>query len=623
MYIFIFSVSTKPGISKEESSTSKYLGSASSKLSDDFSKNKIVKPRNSTASNSKQRNISAQILDIFAAAARTTAETSASAVTPATTAVHTSTSVALTSVSDVKPSASDISNSASDVNTSASAVNTSASAVNTSASDEIDNGSISDKNALKHTSTLNNVVSPEKDGFESEKANSAFRPTVITLGNKNFTGKASLPFIENPSDKPSNTAPVINKPVPVNREATAILNKDVTSVKKVLTTQNVKNPRIINSFPEHEKPSPFTNIAPPDPEEASTDPNGDLNEKDKEVAEKSEPEKKKGPEIIIFDGHLPSSYYSGYGLHGNELIFKRNVMSTNLTQEQPLQTSVKKAGQKRSNSFDAAQATQSKRPSVELYSRKELKSNFPKVSGPLLIQPSSVVISHLKTKNILQNKKTVSLLSHLEPDQLTTDPLAMDSFISCNLDSENGFNLQNELKNKEVNTASIDVDTSKPQKTITISNPLKGRRTVNTYNYSFELSAPNEIRLHTGSSVKEIRLAVPIVQEKSVVAHKNSRENGPTNIDADNMDPDGPTIVSVTSLKDKSDSELSPEKVRGFIESNNIVVPRFKCDKCDHVCKSQVVLWHHLEEKHNKIKCDQCGELLLRDSMRYHKRKFH
>ena len=47
MYIFIFSVSTKPGISKEESSTSKYLGSASSKLSDNFSKNKIVKPEDS------------------------------------------------------------------------------------------------------------------------------------------------------------------------------------------------------------------------------------------------------------------------------------------------------------------------------------------------------------------------------------------------------------------------------------------------------------------------------------------------------------------------------------------------------------------------------------------------
>jgi len=34
------------------------------------------------------------------------------------------------------------------------------------------------------------------------------RPSVRTLGNKNFTGKVSLPFIENPLDKPSNTAPV-------------------------------------------------------------------------------------------------------------------------------------------------------------------------------------------------------------------------------------------------------------------------------------------------------------------------------------------------------------------------------------------------------------------------------
>ena len=45
------------------------------------------------------------------------------------------------------------------------------------------------------------------------------RPSVRTLGNKNFTRKASLPFIENPSDKPSNTAPVINKPMPENKEA--------------------------------------------------------------------------------------------------------------------------------------------------------------------------------------------------------------------------------------------------------------------------------------------------------------------------------------------------------------------------------------------------------------------
>ena len=44
------------------------------------------------------------------------------------------------------------------------------------------------------------------------------RPSVRTLGNKNFTRKASLPFIENPSDKPSNTAPVINKPMPENKE---------------------------------------------------------------------------------------------------------------------------------------------------------------------------------------------------------------------------------------------------------------------------------------------------------------------------------------------------------------------------------------------------------------------
>ena len=34
------------------------------------------------------------------------------------------------------------------------------------------------------------------------------RPSVRTLGNKNFTGKVSLPFIENPLGKPSNTAPV-------------------------------------------------------------------------------------------------------------------------------------------------------------------------------------------------------------------------------------------------------------------------------------------------------------------------------------------------------------------------------------------------------------------------------
>ena len=162
----------------------------------------------------------------------------------------------------------------------------------------------------------------------------------------------------------------------------------------------------------------------------------------KEIAEKSEPEKKKGPEIIIFDGHLPRSYYSGYGLHGNELTFKRNVMNKNLTQKEPFQTSVKKVGQKRSNSFVFAQATQSKRPFVELYSRKELKSNLPKVSAPLLIQPTCLVNSQSKTKNI-QNKKTVSLLSHLEPD-----PLSMDSFLSCNLDSENRFNLQNELNNK-------------------------------------------------------------------------------------------------------------------------------------------------------------------------------
>ena len=685
-------------MSKEESSTSKYIGSVTSELNDNFSKNKTVKPSNSTASKSKQRNISAQILDIFSAAAKT----SASAVLSSATAVHTSTSVVLTSISVISNSASAVNTSASAVNplasavittaaavntsgsafntfnlavnTSAAAVNTftsvvaiSASAVNTSASApnpassaaetsakpvnttainsnslpqlsnvrslnssenckleeikyEMDIGSISDENTVKDTSTLNSVVSPEKVDFE--KDNSAFRPTVITLGNKNFTGKVSLPFIKNPSDKPSNTAPVINKPVPENKEATTILNKDVPSVKEVVTTQNLKNLRIINYFPEHEKPSPFT-IAPPDPEEASTDPKGNLSEKDKEIAEQSEPEKKKGPEIIIFDGHLPSYYYSGYGLHGNELTFKRNVMSTNLTQKQPLQTSANKVGQKRSNSFEAAQVTQSKRPSVELYSRTELKSNLPEVSGPLLIQPPSVVNSQSKTKNILQNKKTVSLLSHLEPDQLSTNPLCMDSFLSCNLDSGNRFNLQNELKKKEVNRAPIDLDTSKPQKTITISNPLKGRRTVQTYNYSFELSAPNEIRLQTGSSVKEIRLAVPIVQEKSVVLNKNSRENGPKNIDANNMDPDGPTIVSVTSLKNKSDSEISPEKDRGFIDSNNIVVPRFECDKCDHVCKSQVVLWHHLEEKHNKINCDQCGELLLRDSMRYHKRKFH
>ena len=462
-----------------------------------------------------------------------------------------------------------------------------------------------------------------KSEFTAIDANLTLRPTVIILGSKQNGEKAVLlhdkappedsikAFIPVKKAKPVTEKPILTA-IKTPQEANIMVEKAAMLVGKDLEQDSVRINKTARAGGNTIKTvSLLVKKANPSVEKVSTE--AVAVEKANTASKTPEPDVRKGPEIIIFDGHLPSSYYAGYGLQGSALTFKRNGINSNGTLKQLLQQSVLNGEEKKSEpSINKSLLTPiSEKSFTQIISKRGLglvnnssgvskhPVSIPRRSTAVQQFPSGVQTQQGESLEH-QNFKTSSLSSHIGHFFSKAN---VDSEAQSNSDEKNGKDSR--LKNGDPLNHALDLEIGKPQNTIVISNPLKRKSTDKPQiSKSFELSTPKKVRLSSEKPVKGLQSFVLV----------NRSNNEPKFSD---MDPNGPTIVSVASLNESS--EISTVKVTGFLGYNNRFVSRFECSQCDHVCQSQVILWHHIEEKHNKSTCDQCGKVFLsKDQLRSH-----